>query len=82
MWTTSAADRGSLLKLYRRLIELRRELGAGFGLSMPSPAWLRSSEASTTSPSTPRPSRGRFPQGELVLATHDGGGLPAHAAWS
>jgi alpha-glucosidase len=72
-------DPASLLSLYRRLIELRRGLGEGFRLLDAEPgvvAYERGNHVvaiNTTSESRTRP------PGELVLATHYGEGLPAHA---
>ena len=74
------ADPGSLLNLYRSLIELRRELGAGFRLLDAEPGVVaferdRHTVAVNTT-AEPRPA----PEGEPVLATHEGEGLPPHAA--
>jgi alpha-glucosidase len=72
-------DPASLLSLYRRLIELRRGLGEGFRLLDAEPgvvAYERGEHVvavNTTSESR------RRPPGELVLATHSGEGLSAHA---
>jgi alpha-glucosidase len=73
-------DPASLLSLYRRLIELRRALGEGFQLLDAEPgvvAYERGEHVvavNTTSEQRPRP------EGEIVLATHEGDGLPPHAA--
>jgi alpha-glucosidase len=77
------AQRGepdSLLELYRRLISLRRELGGGFELLDAEPgvvAFRRGRNAVAVNTSAQRRER---PAGELVLATHDGEGLPPYAA--
>ncbi|HEY8791896.1 MAG TPA: alpha-amylase family glycosyl hydrolase [Gaiellaceae bacterium] len=72
-------DPASLLSLYRRLIELRRGLGEGFRL-LDAAAGVVAYErgehvvaVNTTSERRPRP------EGEIVLATHEGDGLPPHA---
>jgi alpha-glucosidase len=73
-------DPGSLLELYRRLLELRRDLGAGFRLLDGEPgvvAFERGGHSVAVN-TTPKPRTA--PSGELVLATHDGEGLPANAA--
>jgi alpha-glucosidase len=73
------ADEGSLLALYRRLIELRRGLGAGFELLDAEPgvvAFRRGGHVvAVNTTSEPRSA----PEGELVLATHDEPGLAPHA---
>jgi alpha-glucosidase len=74
------ADPGSLLNLYRRLIELRRELGQGFRLLDAEPgvvAYERGDHVvAVNTTAEPRTA----PEGEPVLATHRSDGLPAHAA--
>jgi len=74
------ADPGSLLNLYRRLIELRRGLGPGFRLLDAEPgvvAYERDGHVvAVNTTAEPRSA----PAGEPVLATHAGEGLPAHAA--
>jgi len=74
------ADPGSLLNLYRRLIELRRGLGGGFRLLDAEPgvvAYERGDHVvAVNTTAEPRPA----PEGETVLATHHGEGLPPHAA--
>ena len=74
------ADPGSLLNLYRRLIELRRGLGAGFRLLDAEPgvvAYERGDHVvAVNTTAEPRTA----PEGETVLATHHGEGLPPHAA--
>jgi alpha-glucosidase len=72
-------DPGSLLSLYRRLLELRGGLGEGFRLLDAEPgvvAYERGEHVVAVNTSSEQRSR---PQGELVLSTHDGEGLPAHA---
>jgi alpha-glucosidase len=74
------ADPGSLLNLYRSLIELRRGLGPGFRLLDAEPgvvAFERDGHTvAVNTTAEPRPA----PEGEPVLATHEGEGLPPHAA--
>ena len=73
-------DDGSLLELYRRLIELRRALGRGFRLLEAEPgvvAYERDEYlVAVNTTGDPRTA----PEGELVLATHDSEGLPPHGA--
>jgi alpha-glucosidase len=73
-------DPGSLLSLYRRLIELRPTLGRGFRMLDAEPGVVSYERGGHTvavntsdKPRTP-------PPGEAVLATHDGDGLPPHSA--
>jgi alpha-glucosidase len=73
-------DPKSLVHFHRRLIGLRRELGEGFRLLEAEPgvvAYERGDHivAVNTTPE-PRPA----PAGKPVLATHEGPGLPPHAA--
>jgi len=74
------ADPGSLLNLYRSLIELRRGLGPGFRLLDAEPgvvAFERDGNAvAVNTTAEPRPAA----EGKPVLATHEGQGLPPHAA--
>jgi len=73
-------DPCSLVNLYRRLIGLRRELGQGFRLLETEPgvmAYERGDHVVAVN-TTPGPARPRA--GEVVLATHEGPGLPPHAA--
>jgi alpha-glucosidase len=73
-------DPGSLLELYRRLLELRRELGTGFRLLEGEPGVVVFERGGhTVAVNTTREPR-TAPSGELVLATADGKGLPANAA--
>jgi alpha-glucosidase len=72
-------DPASLLSLYRRLIELRRELGEGFRLLDAEPgvvAYERGENVVAVNTTSEPRSR---PQGEIVLGTHEGTGLPPHA---
>ena len=73
-------DPTSLLSLYRRLIELRRELGEGFRL-LDSEAGVVAYERGehTIAVNTTAEQRSA-PQGEVVLSTHPGRHLPPHAA--
>jgi glycosidase len=74
------ADPGSLLNLYRSLIEVRRGLGPGFRLLDAHPgvvAFERDGHTvAVNTTAEPRPA----PEGEPVLATHEGEGVPPHAA--
>jgi alpha-glucosidase len=74
------ADPGSLLNLYRSLIELRRGLGPGFRL-IDAEAGVVAFERDrhTVAVNTTAQPR-RAPEGAPVLATHEGEGLPPHAA--
>jgi alpha-glucosidase len=73
-------DPASLLSLYRRLIELRRELGEGFRL-LDSEAGVVAYERGehTIAVNTTAEQRSA-PQGEVVLSTQAGNDLPPHAA--
>ena len=74
------ADSGSLLNLYRRLLELRQGLGQGFRLLDAEPGVVAfERDGHTVAVNTTAEPRSA-PEGEPVLATHDGGDLPAHAA--
>ena len=74
------ANAGSLLSLCRRLLELRRGLGRGFRLLDAEPgvvAYERDGHlVAVNTTAEPRTA----PEGERVLATHDGDDLPPHAA--
>ena len=74
------ADPGSLLNLYRRLIELRRGLGSGFRLLEAEPGVVAFERDGHTVAVNTTAEQRTAPEGEPVLATHDGEGLPAHAA--
>ena len=74
------ADPGSLLNLYRSLIEVRRGLGSGFRLLDAHPGVVAfERDGHTVAVNTTAEPR-RAPEGEPVLATHEGEGLPPHAA--
>jgi hypothetical protein len=74
------ADAASLQSLYRQLLELRRGLGPGFRLLDAEPgvvAYERDGHlVAVNTTAEPRTA----PEGERVLATHDGADLPPHAA--
>jgi alpha-glucosidase len=73
-------DPGSLLELYRRLVELRPVLGDGFRLLDSEPGVVAFARGEHTvlvnTSSEPR----QLPAGQLVLTTHDGEGLQPHAS--
>jgi alpha-glucosidase len=73
-------DPTSLLALYRRLIGLRRGLGAGFRMldSEPGVVAYERGEHVVAVNTTDEPREA--PEGKVVLATHDGSGLPAHSS--
>jgi glycosidase len=74
------ADPCSLLSLYRRLLELRRGLGREFRLLDAEPGVVAfERDGRTVAVNTTAEPRSA-PEGELLLATHPGEGLPAHAA--
>jgi alpha-glucosidase len=73
-------DPGSLLELYRRLLELRRELGGGFRLLDAEPGVVAFERGAHTIAVNTSAEQRTAPAGEAVLATHQGRGLPAHAA--
>ena len=73
-------DADSLVNLYRRLIGLRRELGEGLRFLETEPgvvAYERGDHVVAVN-TTPEPRSA--PAGKCVLATHEGPGLPPHAA--
>jgi alpha-glucosidase len=72
-------DPGSPLSFYRRLIELRRSLGRGFRLLDAEPGVLAYERGNHGVAVNTTPEPRSAPRGELVLATHEGGGLPPHA---
>jgi glycosidase len=72
-------DPGSLLELYRRLIALRRELGGAFRLIEAEPGVLAYARGEHTVAINTTPEQREAPGGEVVLATHEGNGLPPHA---
>jgi alpha-glucosidase len=73
-------DPGSLLRLYRRLLELRGTLGAGFRLLDAEPGVVAFARGEHTVAVNTTAEPRTAPSGELVLATHEGEGLPPHAA--
>ena len=74
------ADPGSLLELYRRLLELRPRLGSGFRLRDAEPGVVAYERGDHVVAVNTGPERRSLPSGEIVLATHDGEGLPPHAS--
>jgi alpha-glucosidase len=73
-------DSRSLLELYRQLLELRRSLGGSFRLLDAEPGVVSFRRGEHTVAVNTSAERRTPPRGEIVLATHDGDGLPAHAA--
>jgi alpha-glucosidase len=73
-------DRGSLLELYRRLLELRRGLGGAFRLLDAEPGVVAFERGGHTVAVNTSAEQRTAPAGEPVLATQDGEGLPPHAA--
>jgi glycosidase len=73
-------DPGSLLELYRRLLRLRRSLGAGFRLLDAQPGVVAFERGEHTVAVNTTPESRSAPAGETVLATHEGADLPPHAA--
>jgi len=73
-------DPGSLLELYRTLIALRRGLGDGFRLVDAEPGVVAFERGGHTVAVNTTAEPRLAPAGELVLATHEGEGLPPHAA--
>jgi alpha-glucosidase len=72
-------DPRSLLELYRRLIGLRGELGDGFNLLSAEPGVVVYERGHHTVAINTTAEERAAPSGEVVLATHDGEGLPPHA---
>jgi alpha-glucosidase len=73
-------DPGSLLELYRRLLDLRPAFGPGFRLLGAEPgvvAYERGDHVVVVN-TTAEPRS--LPPGEILLATHGGEGLPPHAS--
>ena len=73
-------DAESLVNLYRRLVGLRQELGEGFRFLESEPgvvAYERGDHVVAVN-TTAEPCSA--PAGKPVLATHEGPGLPPHAA--
>jgi len=77
---TQRGDPGSLLELYRTLIALRRGLGDGFRLVDAEPGVVAFERGGHTVAVNTTAEPRLAPAGELVLATHEGEGLPPHAA--
>ena len=77
---TQRSDPGSLLELYRTLIALRRGLGDGFRLVDAEPGVVAFERGGHTVAVNTTAEPRLAPAGELVLATHEGEGLPPHAA--
>jgi len=73
-------DPCSLVNLYRRLIGLRRELGQGFRLLETEPGVMAYERGDHVVAVNTTPGPRSAPAGEVVLATHEGPGLPPHAA--
>jgi alpha-glucosidase len=73
-------DPRSLLELYRQLLELRRSLGGSFRLLDAEPGVVLFRRGEHTVAVNTSAERRTAPRGKIVLATHDGNGLPAHAA--
>jgi alpha-glucosidase len=73
-------DPRSLLELYRELLELRRSLGGTFRLLDAEPGVVSFRRGEHTVAVNTTAERRTLPRGEIVLITHDGNGLPPHAA--
>ena len=73
-------DPGSLLELYRRLLALRKTLGDGFRLLDAEPGVVAFTRGDHTVAVNTTAEPRKPPPGETVLATHEGRGLPPHAA--
>jgi len=73
-------DPDSLFNLYRRLIELRRTLSEGFRLLDAEPGVIAFERDGHRVAVNTTAERRAAPEGEPVLATHEGEDLPAHAA--
>ncbi len=73
-------EAGSLLELYRRLVELRPTLGEGFRLLESEPGVVAFERGEHTVLVNTTSELRSLPAGELALATHDGEGLPPHAS--
>ena len=72
-------DPGSLLELYRRLIALRRELRGGLRLLEAEPGVVAYERGGHTVAINTTAQPRQAPAGEVVLATHEGAGLPPRA---
>jgi alpha-glucosidase len=75
-----SGDPGSLLELYRRLLTLRRTLGDGFRVLDAEPGVVAFERGGHTISVNTTAEPRTAPVGEIVLATHERPGLPAHAA--
>jgi alpha-glucosidase len=73
-------DPGSLLELYRRLLELRPDLGGDFRLLDAEPGVVAFERGGHTVAVNTTHEPRTAPSGEPVLATHEGDDLPANAA--
>ena len=73
-------DPGSLLELYRRLLALRKTLGDSFRLLDAEPGVVAFTRGDHTVAVNTTAEPRKPPPGETVLATHEGRGLPPHAA--
>jgi alpha-glucosidase len=73
-------DPASLLELYRRLLTLRSTLGEGFRALDSEPGVVAFERGGHTISVNTTGEPRTAPVGEIVLATHEGPGLPAHAA--
>jgi alpha-glucosidase len=73
-------DHGSLLELYRCLLELRRGLGGGFRLLDAEPGVVAFERGGHTIAVNTSAEQRTALGGETVLATHEGEKLPPHAA--
>ena len=73
-------DPGSLLELYRRLLELRRTLGEGFRLLDADPGVVAFERGAYVVAVNTTGEARTAPRGDLVLATHAEPGLPPRAA--
>jgi hypothetical protein len=69
----------SLLSLYRRLIELRRELGEGFRLLEAEPGVVAYERGEHTVAVNTTAEQRAAPPGGVVLSTHPGPELPPRA---
>ncbi len=70
----------SLLELYRKLLALRKNLGGGFRLLEAEPGVVAFERGAHTVAINTTAAPRSVPAGEPVLVTHDGHGLPPHAA--
>jgi alpha-glucosidase len=73
-------DPGSLLELYRRLLELRSGLGSGFRLLEAEPGVVAFERGTHTIAVNTSAEQRPAPAGETVFASHERKGLPAHGA--